>query len=161
MLILLEGVDGSGKTTLCKQLHERGVKVERSIDRKEPFQHYKWLSIATKRGPSIVDRSFLSELAYRLVDDEPVMKMSLENMLSVLKHCKIVFCDTDSAYEDSMKRGEDNITDRQKSERIRQTYRTLMSMLSKFADVKILTYDWKHQNVDDVIKFIGGTNNAV
>ena len=161
MLILLEGVDGSGKTTLFKQLQDKGINTEKSIGRKEPFQYYKWLAISNKRGPFVVDRSFLTELVYRTVDDVPAMKMSLEEMLSVLKNCKIVLCDTESAYEDSMRRGEDNITNIQKSEKIKQTYRTLMSMLSKFTNVKIFTYDWKHQNVDDVIKFIGGTNNAV
>ena len=76
MLILLEGVDGSGKTTLFKQLQDKGINTEKSIGRKEPFQYYKWLAISSKRGPFVVDRSFLTELVYRTVDDMPAMKMS-------------------------------------------------------------------------------------
>ena len=53
-----------------------------------------------------------------------------------------------------MVRGEDNITNKETSKQIQQVYRIITSMLSKFTEAKTFTYDWKHQTVDDVLKFI-------
>ena len=154
MLILLEGVDGSGKTTLCNQLKERGLIVEPPVDRLEQFPYSKWFELSQKRDVTIVDRSFITELVYRTIDGKPKGKMTLKEMCAVLQFCKIVLCETDSAFEDSMVRGEDNITNKETSKQIQQVYQIITTMLSKFNSVKSFTYDWKHQTVDDVLKFI-------
>ena len=75
-------------------------------------------------------------------------------MCNVLRFCKIVLCETDSSFEDSMIRGEDNITSEKTSKLIQLIYQIITAMLSKFTSVKAFTYDWKHQTVDDVINFI-------
>lgn len=154
MLVILEGVDGSGKTTLCNQLKEKGFIVEPPVDRLEQFPYSKWFQLSQKRDITIVDRSFITELVYRTIDGKPTGKMTLKEMCDVLQFCKIVLCETDSAFEDSMLRGEDNITNEKTSKQIQRTYQIITTMLSKFTSVKTFTYDWKHQTVDEVINFI-------
>lgn len=154
MLILLEGVDGSGKTTLCNQLKEKGFVCEAPIDRLERFSYAKWMELAKRRDVTIVDRSFITELVYRTMDGKERGTMSLKKMCNVLPFCKIVLCETDTAFEDSILRGEDNITSKRISKQIQNVYQIITAMLSKFTSVKTFTYDWKHQTVNDVIKFI-------
>ena len=154
MLIILEGVDGSGKTTLCNQLKQKGFIVKPPVDRLDKFPYRKWLKLSKKQDITIVDRSFITELVYRTIDGKPVGKMTLKEMCNVLRFCKIVLCETDSSFEDSMIRGEDNITSEKTSKLIQIIYQIITAMLSKFTPVKAFTYDWKHQTVDDVINFI-------
>lgn len=154
MLVILEGVDGSGKTTLCNQLKEKCFIVESPVYRLEQFPYIRWFELSQKREITIVDRSFITELVYRTIDGKPTGKMTLSEMCDILQFCKIVLCETDSSFEDSMLRGEDNITDEKTSKQIQTAYRIIVTMLNKFASVKTFTYNWKHQTVDDVIKFI-------
>ena len=154
MLILLEGVDGSGKTTLCNQLKEKGFVVEPPVDRLEQFPYIKWFQLSQRREITIVDRSFITELVYRTVDGKETGKMILKEMCEISQFCKIVLCETDSSFEDSMLRGEDNITNKKTSKQIQQTYQIITAMLSKFTPVKTFIYDWKHQTLNDVINFI-------
>ena len=154
MLVILEGVDGSGKTTLCNQLKEKGIPIVTSVDRLSKFPYYEWLKLVYKNTVSVVDRSFITELVYRTIDGKNAGTMKLEDMCKILPLCKIVLCETDSAFEDSMLRGEDNITNEKTSKQIQRTYQIITTMLSKFTSVKTFTYDWKHQTVDDVINFI-------
>ena len=154
MLVILEGVDGSGKTTLCNQLKEKGIPTVTAVDRFSKFPYYEWLKLVYENTISVVDRSFITELVYRTVDGKNSGTMKLEDMCKILSSCKVILCETDTAFEDSMSRGEDNITDEKTSKQIQLTYRIITTMLSKFTSVKTFTYDWKHQTVDDVINFI-------
>lgn len=154
MLILIEGVDGSGKTTLCKQLKEKGLKIKTSPRRDDLYCYYDWLKLAASNELFVVDRSFVTELVYRIVDGKEKGTMNLKDMCDVLPFCKIILCETNSAFEDSMIRGEDNITSKTISMKIQLVYQIITTMLSKFASTKTFTYDWKHQNVNDVLKFI-------
>lgn len=154
MLVILEGVDGSGKTTLCNQLKEKGIPIVTSVGRFSKFPYCEWIKLVYENDVSVVDRSFITELVYRTNDGKDVGTMTLEDMCKILPFCKIVLCETDSAFEDSMLRGEDNITNEKTSKQIQRTYQIITTMLSKFTSVKTFTYDWKHQTVDDVINFI-------
>lgn len=154
MLVILEGVDGSGKTTLCNQLKEKGLIVEPPVGRLEHFPYSKWLALMAKRDITVVDRSFITELVYRTVDGKFPGTMNLAEMCGILEDSKIILCETDTAFEDSMVRGEDNITNKETSKQIQQVYQIITTMLSKFTEAKMFTYDWKHQTVDDVLKFI-------
>ncbi len=153
MLILLEGADGSGKTTLCKQLKEFGFNVEPTVSRSETNQYEQWIKLINK-GDAIIDRSFITDLVYRSVDDEKAGNITLEQMCYLLKYCKIILCDTDSAFEDSMKRGENNITDKETATKIKDAYKLILTMLGKFTKAEVFTYNWKKQKFNEVIKFI-------
>ena len=153
MLVLLEGADGSGKTTLCKQLKEFGFNVAAPVDRVEPKPYEEWIKLINK-GDAIVDRSFITELVYRAVDGKETGNLTLEQMCYLLKYCKIILCETDSAFEDSIKRGEDNITDKETATKIKDAYKLILTMLDKFTKAEVFTYNWKKQKFNEVIKFI-------
>lgn len=166
MLILVEGVDGSGKTTLCKQLVDKCKVQQININGalSEAFDLYRsFVSHVTICNTTVItDRSFVTDLVYRLSDDKPRETIDLSQMCYLLRGpVAIVLCETDTSYEDAMKRGEDNIIDKQRSDEIKKTYEIITSMFNKFLNVPVYKYNWKKQNVGDVINFIKEVNNAV
>ena len=158
MLILVEGADGSGKTKLVENLARRGFKVEPTIPNNLSNQGMRWNFMCLKsceigRRHIIVDRSFISELVYRTFDGgKPYM--SIADMAQCLKLCKIIYCETDTQFDDSIKRGEDNIVDRQSAEQIKRLYRFYINMFQQFDKVPVFRYNWKRTDIADVSEFI-------
>lgn len=159
MLVILEGADGSGKTTLLKQLLEKGYTCKKFLynknnkDSKKVAQLY--LEYIRKDEITVVDRSFISDIVYRCNDDNPPRDFSADKAIYILNAaCKIVYCKTDTQYEDSIARGEDNITLKEKAEQISKSYDLFMTFFRKYTNVKIFEYDWHNKRVDDVVKFI-------
>ena len=153
MIILIEGVDGSGKTTLVKELSDAGYKTA-SIESSEK-DFYDWCDLNMEDDIVVTDRSFISDLVYRIVDGKERRGMDLYNMALLLDDkCKIVFCESGTEYDDSIKRGEDNIRDRYVSQRLKETYRTVKEMVRIFTSTEVFTYNWREMNLSDVIKFI-------
>lgn len=157
MLIFVEGPDGSGKTTLCKELIKAGaadvlITVPRGTKNQNDF--YGLIKHSDHR--IIFDRCFISDVVYRLWDNCKPDDMTLEDMLYVLHHnnCRMIFCDTDTAFDDAQSRGESFITNRKNHDIISNNYKTLQMMLRKFTKVPIMVYDRKFSDVSDVIKFI-------
>lgn len=160
MLVFIEGVDGTGKTTLCDQLTKHCSIIQLNVLRTDPKAIYKYDNLKDISSilniPVILDRSFISDMVYRINDDELRGTVDLMNIASILENSKIIYCKTPKSYEISMQRGEDNITTKQMHNKIKETYEIIMRMLSKFANVKIMEYDFTKQNVNDVINFIQG-----
>ena len=76
-------------------------------------------------------------------------------MLRVLAEgTKIIICKTGSEFKDSMARGEDNITTKYRNTVIRSYYDIIAKLLSKFANVPIKYYNWKSDDISEVINFI-------
>lgn len=158
MLIILEGGDGAGKSTLCRQLQELGaIKVD--VKRYSKNHFHQWCEIKNKLGHELVvsDRSFISDIVYRLQDELPADDMNLSQICITLKYnVKIILCETDTSFEDGIKRGEDNITNKEQAENIKYLYNVITTMFNKFLSVPVLKYNWKKQNIDDVMNFIKG-----
>ena len=157
MLIFVEGPDGSGKTTLCKELIKCGaadilVTVPRGVKNQSEF--YELIRHCKHRV--VFDRCFISDVVYRLWDNCKPDDMTLEDMLYVLNHGNscIIFCDTNTAFDDAQSRGENFITDRKNHDIISNNYRTLQMMFRKFTKVPVMVYDRNFSDVSDVIKFI-------
>lgn len=156
MLVIVEGADGSGKTTLVKQLVQNGC-VQFSIPGCERSHTlYCAMSIMSRNLDTVfvTDRSFITDMVYRIVDGKNRTDLSLEDALHILKNSLIVFCDNSSAFEDAVKRGEDNIVDKKKHAKIRETYRTIIKLFNKFHDVPYFEYDWHNENVYQVLSII-------
>ena len=157
MLIFVEGPDGSGKTTLCKELIECGAAdVYMSMSRKTEKRKQFYDSLLFSEHKIVFDRCFISDVAYRIWDNGKTDDMMLDDMLHVLRYgnSRIIFCDTDTAFDDAQSRGENFITNRKNHDVISNNYRTLQMMLRKFTKVPIMVYDRKFSDVSDVIKFI-------
>ena len=156
MLVLVEGGDGSGKTTLVNSICAICEYNKLQIERFEPKQKLKYMNAAWSPEINVADRSFISELVYRLCDDEDVYEWNLINIAEVLCESDIilVYCETDTQYEDSMARGEDNITTKKQSDKIKKMYNTIIKLLEKFTEVPIYRYNWKTDEPVNVIKFI-------
>lgn len=153
MLVLLEGVDGSGKTTLANELHKKNFKVVKSLDGQLPNQYELYKTIADSDEIVIFDRSFLSEVVYRM-HDKKKPNITLKQVVSLLDNCKIIHCNTTTSYKDSMTRGEDNIIDEVVHNKIRKLYENLCILLTLFSNTKIFHYNYRIHKLNDVIKFI-------
>lgn len=157
MIVIVEGVDGSGKTTLCKQLLSAGY--DQAVINGGVFEYSKYKSLKSnyKSDVVIMDRSFITDMVYRSLDCKTRRGMSLYEIVSICKDdIKIVHCKSDTSFEDSMLRGENNITTKEQNSKIDCTYDIITSMFKIFTNVEVMVYNWKTQNVDDVIKFIQG-----
>lgn len=155
MLVILEGGDGSGKTTLCKTLVDCGAG-KSDVYRNDNKAYDKYISYHITKDIIVCDRSFITDLVYRLNDDKEREHMDLYEISDILtmRPIVIVHCETDTSFEDGMKRGEDNITDKLLADKIKDTYRIVMKMISKFTDAFVIKYDWHIDNINEIIRFI-------
>lgn len=155
MLIILEGADGSGKTTLMKQLLEKGYMCKKLLRNEGSGKVMQVYNEGTRKDRLLViDRSFISDMVYRCNDNKPREDVDAGDAIYILNNSKIVYCKTYSQYEDSMARGEDNITSKEDARQIAKTYDLFMTFFRKYTDVKIFEYDWHCQDADDVVNFI-------
>lgn len=155
MIIILEGVDGSGKTTLCKQLKDIGYTPIQIESGENEFLQWQKEKLRFKDSVAICDRSFITDLAYRIYDCESRRGMDLMSMCKILENdVKIVFLESNTEYEDSMSRGEDNVTTEHQSRCIKRNYRIIADVLNIFTNVKTMFYNWRNDSISDVINFI-------
>ena len=151
MIIFVEGCDGSGKSTLIKQLSER-YPVMRIPRAAENFNLWNRVISMGKDDFVLMDRSPLTELIYRTWENEH-SKFGYFNVLRWLSKGKVIFCKTETAFEDAQNRGEDLVTDKINAKRLSSLYDSMVSML-KTDHVRVLDYNWQENCLDDVIKFI-------
>lgn len=156
MLVILEGADGSGKTTLMQQLLEKGFTCKKVLRHENDERIMRLYNDSISDNNIIViDRSFISDIVYRCNDDLARESLDACEAIQVLNSgCKIVYCKTDSQYDDSIRRGEKEITSYSKSEQISKTYDLFMTFIKKYTNTKVFEYDWHNQIVDDIIDFI-------
>lgn len=155
MLIFVEGPDGSGKSTLVKQLLDCGaVSYQTSVDRLSNIvQEYKWYSLSNLN--IVFDRSFITEIVYRIEDGKTTNSFDLFKLMSILRgKCKIIYCNNNFAFQDAMERGEDNITYEYRHKRLSSIYDDLYYIFENYSNVPIMYYDWRNNNLQDVINFI-------
>ena len=158
MIVIIEGVDGSGKSTLVKQLADEGFQVTSIESNKEGSKEYiEWATLNMYPDDTFVvtDRSFLTDLVYRIHDGKERKGMDLYDMSLVLdENVKVVFCETGTEFDDAMARGEDNITSRAASKDISSIYRMVREMIRLFTKSPVFIYNWRNMTVSDVIEFI-------
>lgn len=156
MIILIEGADGSGKSTLLNRLSEIGFKTMTApIPNRNMYE--KWNKLVYNSiyyGENyIFDRSFISEIIYRVIDGRNSY-ISLGQVCELLKFSKIILCETATQFEDSIARGETNITTIENAELIRHKYRDFIKMVNKLEKVPYIVYNWKVDSISKAIHFI-------
>lgn len=155
MIVILEGVDGSGKTTLCEQLVKHGYKQIRVDD--GDYEYNNWLDakLEYKYDVAIADRSFISDLVYRIYDGKRRRGMNLQQMCgSLFNEIIVVHLESDTEFYDSMRRGEDNVLTLDANTRIKLIYKDVMRMLDIFVGVPIIKYNWRTDDVATIINFV-------
>lgn len=146
MLIILEGADGSGKTTLLKKFLDDGIICKRCL-RHEDVDWNKLCYLA-KDTDIVIDRSFITDLVYRLVQGGNPESIALKTMIPIIDKSIIVLCETSNMFEESMKRGEDNIIDKDTAQKIKDMYDTIVKkMICMYCNPKgVCTYNFRDEN---------------
>lgn len=156
MLVILEGPDGSGKTTLSKQLKKKGYEVL-CITRGNNITYDYMLRLALDRKIYVLDRAIVTPWVYRLLDKEPrdVDDFNWEQVFTLLTISKFVYCKTDIDYETSIARGEDNVTTKEKANRLKQLYEFVFDTIKLYNMSTVITYDWTNDKLNKILRFIG------
>lgn len=156
MLIIVEGPDGSGKTTLCDSLKNAGYTVFRRIKSDKNFTYTEFKELQRSRKLYLLDRAILTPWAYRLLDGKRLNSddFSFIEAIALLRDSPVIYCNTDKSYEYSMRRGEDNITSEIAAKELRQIYEYIVKTLLLYNVTTVFKYDFEKQSVEDVINFI-------
>lgn len=154
MLIIIEGNEGTGKTTLINNLEEHlpfvRLKYSKDVKNIELLLQF----AANSEELFVADRSFVTDMVYRIFDGKKG-KMSLQSIGTICySNVKIVMCDNDTGYEDAMKRGEKNITDKKDYDYITNTFYKIIRLLRSFTNIEIFQYDFHYTSVEEVVNFI-------
>lgn len=164
MLILVEGVDGSGKSELCKQLKAEGYKVIQANGTRYLPDQYRFYNEVVNQAQFyniVSDRSFISDIIYRMQDKTAKPYMTLSEVWIVITRCKIIHCHTSNAFTKAQERGEDEVTDRNVHKQLGEYYNTFMTMLKTYG-IPVCDYDYHKDHFGKVIEFIeGGVQDGV
>ena len=159
MLIIIEGNEGTGKTTLINQLAEKTpfIMVKYPKEIKNTYQMLD--NFAKSDDLYILDRSFISDIVYRRLDH----KKGQMNLFQVGRLCgdnerriKIVFCRHHNAFNNAIARGENNIRVESVHKILDDEFFSIEELIKNFTDIEVFDYNYEYQNVDDVINFIKG-----
>lgn len=158
MLVLVEGPDGTGKTTLvnklCNVYGYRKVEPPTAKESQADFLE-EWENLDELGKTFILDRSFISEFVYRLFD-ENYCCISLDDTFRLLSDdgCKVIYCNADNGFELATARGEDNITNKKDWLTIKSIYDVLFKIAKTHLSTDIMEYDLQTTPTVDVIRFI-------
>lgn len=155
MIVFVEGVDGSGKTTLIEQLVARGAKRVDPVPRNDPHPYASWCKLFAKCRDEvyICDRGYITDAVYRLCDGNKPM-LGMGQILSLLSDSKFVYCAIKDSFKQSMQRGEDNITDIRTHNELKQIYKYVMRAIHMFTNTDILVYNWHTNSLQEVESFM-------
>lgn len=157
MIVFVEGSDGSGKSTLIRQLSNRysNIRIARDVESGKMWKRLlKFSKHIGRNKVLLVDRSPLTELVYR-TEDGRESKFNRSLVYKCLKSGKTIYCKTLTAYEDAMRRGEDNLCVKERHRNVQKIYDYNVMNLS-INGAKILRYDWRKDSLETVINFIEG-----
>lgn len=170
MLILVEGADGTGKSTLINQLKHiekmlfiSGKDVPRDFPGQSDIWHWESMNALTNKSKVLFDRSYLSELVYRSVLKDKKPTISLQDIIHLLQYVgTIIYCKTNNSFDLAQKRGEDYITSERVHNKIVKMYDNVIDIIKTFNLCNVIEYDFSKENVEDVINKInnlGGSAN--
>lgn len=156
MVILIEGNEGVGKTSLINALQEHltFISVKYSKHFMNPYGMFS--TMAKSSDLYVVDRGFVSDMVYRAIDGECPHTTLREIVELCERDVKIVFCYNDNAFENAIKRGETNIVSKEVHDKINEYFYFTEKLLRLFTPIETISYDWALDDVTDVVKFIKG-----
>jgi len=158
MKIILEGCDGTGKTTLAKKLVQHYGLDYVHVNRDDPTT-YEFYSQTMKKTNVIWDRHFIGEMVYPSVfKRKPNLKMvDFENLLQQSKENKIIIL--------VLTAGEDRLAETNKRDEFPEVLKNLYLINGQFiaiADIyKIPMINVFETSFEDIIKVIEKGGNIV
>lgn len=175
MIILFEGPDGSGKSTviqkLVKDLSSMNKRVlyvntedvaptkpsaKNRATKKEIRTKFKALAKDSKIW--LIDRSPISDCVYRVFDNgQPVMQFNefLDFGLDIYPNCFIVYCKTDKAEEYMLARGETNQTSILHHRELTKVYDLVFRVWQRMLPEAYYQYDFtKKKSYKDMLNAI-------
>lgn len=156
MLVIVEGPDGSGKSTLCENLKKKGYKVLRRERSAKNFTYLEFKDLQRDKQVYVIDRAILTPWAYRVLDGANLNRDDfwIIEAIMLLQRSPIIYCNCPNSFEYSMNRGEDNITNEKVSKKLRDIYEFIIKTLKLYNITTIFEYNFEEQSVEDVINFI-------
>lgn len=159
-LVIVEGPDGSGKSTLIHKLVDEGMIQIVSPSRESETIFFDYLDLQifarTEEFTAVIDRSIFTEMIYRYLDKKEPSTFDMLQMLTMFEkyNVKIVYCTNKDCFIKSIERGEDNITTLEQSKKVQELYSYLMYLLENFTDIDVIEYDYEKDTVYDILKKI-------
>lgn len=164
-IFLVEGVDGSGKTTLVNKLKKQygDISVVHTVPRdwlqlesSVNLWQYLFEKIKLKvkhENIVLIDRSFITDFVYRTRVDigKPSMAFNEFAYLMYNYDLKIIYCNTNAAYVNAKARGENYITNLTIHTNICETYEHFMETM-KMLGIPVVKYDYMVDKIDDLYK---------
>lgn len=172
-IYFVEGADGSGKTTLIKNLCNACDKVVSftppPVDWNWDTQYNIWDDFLNSIRNSnqlndivLIDRSPITEFVYRMVIDKAHTYMHLSDLLTLMDDYKIeiVYCKNDKSYELAKDRGESYITDKETHSLICEMYEHFMYTLM-MADFNVRLYNFETCSLTKTYNLLKEEYNAI
>ena len=154
MLILVEGADGSGKTTLVNQLVEYfpTLRINMGHDHIPDFYD----NLIDMQEDIVLDRSFITDVVYRLAldDGKETDGIDIFYIEHILLGSVVVYCKTATQFDDAKARGEDNITDLKTAQKISRYYDAVMKFINTRTSTHTIKYDWHLDTVEELVSTI-------
>jgi thymidylate kinase len=159
MIIIVEGIDRVGKSTLCNRLESIGfsklngklvcenAKIRNDIERDRITAQTDLLKIIHNNNDIVIDRFHISQMVYSIMEREVDVHMSnIDEELSKL-NCKIVFVNPTDIETSSKQHGKD------------------LTMYQKLFDIfKIMTkipyYECNYDTMDNMVEIIARLKNV-
>ena len=162
MVILLEGADGAGKSTLYEKLKKSlNHKYEfiNHLDRDKPGHRHWWKDKIDSDTVYVIDRGFLSEIIYRPIKLDKVPNISLYDLTDLCTDkLLILYCKTDRQLTDMLYRGDDYI-DSAEHAFVTNAYDVVINILKLFTHSRVLHYDWTKDDYDLLINKLNFKEN--
>ena len=154
MLILIEGADGSGKTTLVNQLNKYFPTMR--INRGNNHLKELYDNLTCMNEDIVLDRSFITDVVYRLALDDGIGTdgINMFYMDCILRDSIVIYCKTATQFDDAMHRGEDNITNLLTSKIISRHYDAIMKFINTRTSTHVIKYDWHFDTVEELVSTI-------
>lgn len=152
-MILIEGMDGTGKTTLAREVAQR-LHLEYVHERNTDQGFHRYVLLGLNVGPVVSDRFHLSEAVYPVVKQDgrlPMLRWQQHMVERVLlRHGTVlVYCQTDedAQTETFATRGETFV-----SASDVPLMRALYTDVVKYTLLPTLVYDYRRWNLDDFVQ---------
>lgn len=145
MLILLEGADGTGKTTLYNILRDIfGFNFIKGLPRDDDGHFLWWKKKIESPYVYFIERGFISELVYRPIKDDANPNITLEEIGNLCsRNLFIIFCKNKNAYENIKLRGDDYITNEKEHKQVVQRYEQVFDTLNWFTNCWLYEYNYE------------------